>query len=211
MRRLLLDLLFPPVSLTGERGAWVTQQERRQLEGSGVIIDGSLLQSRGIGHLDRVTGARDYRHPLLRRAIHTFKYRRVPALQQTLGAMMAEPAARFWWPGWVIVPVPLHWTRRFWRGFNQAELLAEYLSRASGAPLRHLLRRTRPTGHQMQRSREQRLRAVQGAFTVVGGVPERIVLVDDVCTTAATLDACAAALKRAGAKRVEAMVLAVER
>lgn len=211
MFRSLLDLLFPPASLTGELGAWVTAGEWKQLHGTGVVIEGIDLKARGIMHLDRVIGARDYRHPLLRRAIHTFKYRRVPALQEVLGSILAEPAARFWWPEWVIVPVPLHWARYYWRGFNQAELLAEHLSQSAGAPVRLLLKRNRPTGHQMGRGRAERLTAVRDAFSAVDMVPRKIVLVDDVCTTGATLDACAAALKLAGAQEVVAMVVAVER
>ncbi len=207
----LIHLLFPPVSLTGTPGVWVTDAERRLLAGSSVILDIGALRARGILHVDRVMGARDYGNPVLRRALHTFKYRRVPALQAVLGAIMAEQARGFFWPGWVIVPVPLHWSRAYWRGFNQAELLAQALSHTSGAPVQNLLMRTRATGHQMGRGREERLLAVRQAFRSVQAAPRRVLLVDDVCTTGATLDACAAALRAAGAERVEAMVLAVER
>ena len=117
----------------------------------------------------------------------------------------------------VLVPVPLHPSRQRERGFNQAELLARGLAgslREAGKGPRletRCLRRTRPTPPQTGLSLAARRENVRGVFAV--DHPEVVrdleaVLVDDVMTTGATLSACAAALKRAGATRVWALTLA---
>ncbi len=106
----------------------------------------------------------------------------------------------------VVVPVPLHPLRLRERGYNQSELLARPLARALGRRMdAGALLRKIDTPHQSRLSREERLENLKGAFAV--DFPERVrgrvvLLVDDVSTTGATLEACAAALRRAGAARV---------
>ncbi|MCH8858104.1 MAG: ComF family protein [Proteobacteria bacterium] len=115
----------------------------------------------------------------------------------------------------LVVPVPLHRWRLWRRRYNQAAVLAKGLARLSGKPFAPLLlERTRPTPSQgAMPSAKARRRNVLGAFRVPpakrGLLKERnVLLVDDVFTTGATLDACARALKRAGAARVDALTLA---
>jgi ComF family protein len=107
----------------------------------------------------------------------------------------------------LIVPVPLHRTRLWWRGFNQSALVASELSRRLGIPTDVLaLQRTRRTPALKGMSALQRRKAVAGAFRVRdrNAVEGRIVvLIDDVLTTGSTAEACARALKKAGAARVE--------
>lgn len=108
-----------------------------------------------------------------------------------------------------LVPVPLHEARLRVRGFDQARLLAQALGKMTVRPVMTSLLRTRDTGTQGGLSATARVRNVAGAFVASGfnGV-QHVALIDDVATTAATLNACALALKRAGVKRVDAWVIA---
>ena len=103
----------------------------------------------------------------------------------------------------MIAPVPLHGRRERERGYNQSSLLAREVSRRAGIGLAHALRRTRDTPTQTAMSIEERRRNVDGAFECAGDVRgQRALLVDDVVTTGATMSACAATLKAAGATKV---------
>ena len=107
-----------------------------------------------------------------------------------------------------VVAVPLHGSRLRRRTFNQAALLARRVSRYSGVPLLDALDRVRKTDSQGRKSRRGRRLNVRGAFRARGKVPEHVVLVDDVMTTGATAEACALTLQRAGARRVDCLMLA---
>jgi ComF family protein len=111
-----------------------------------------------------------------------------------------------------IVPVPMHWWKRWQRGFNQAELLASELSKRTGLPVRRPLRRVHQRAVQAGLTNAKRRANVVGAFLParrgrrLDG--QRILLVDDVMTTGATASACAKALKRAGALHVSLLTVA---
>jgi ComF family protein len=107
----------------------------------------------------------------------------------------------------VVVPVPLHRSRRRARGFNQAEEIARHL----GLPLRHAVKRIRATPSQTDLPAGRRHANVRNAFVSVGRASVRnlcVVLVDDVCTTGATLESCARVLRDAGAREVRAITAA---
>lgn len=111
----------------------------------------------------------------------------------------------------VVVPVPLHFWRQCRRGFNQSLLLAQTLGRELGLPVAaHLLARPRAGRRQVGLGRAERLRALAGCFAAPPGRTRglRVLLVDDVMTTGATLQACAGALRRAGAASVLGCVVA---
>lgn len=133
------------------------------------------------------------------------KYGRKVAVARTMARYMAPLVARS--DGAVLVPVPLHRTRLWNRGFNQSALVARELSQRLGMAMDPLaLKRTRRTPALKGMSMLQRRKTVAGAFRVADrkAVEGRIViLVDDVLTTGSTAEACARTLKRAGAARVE--------
>ena len=110
------------------------------------------------------------------------------------------------------VPVPLHWTRLFARRYNQAAVLANALRAAGGPPVApDTLQRARATPPQGRGNREARHRNVAAAFAVRPGhgfAGKRLLLIDDVFTTGATVSECARILKRAGAARVDVLTLA---
>lgn len=207
------DLLFPSMSLRREAGVWLTEDERAALRTHAIIMEGPLLLKAGLPSLGRLVAAAPYASsPLLREAIRRWKYRRVSTYTDVLGRMIVEASAfHAAWPEPVLCPVPLHWTRHFARGFNQAQVLADAVAHARGWPVRSLLLRTRPTGFQAHRSGMERREALRDAFAMRTGehVPARVILIDDVVTTGATIDACALTLKKAGVARVDAIALAV--
>ncbi len=148
---------------------------------------------------------------VLRELIHLFKYQRIRPLAEPLGRMLARalpPQARYD----AMVPMPLHWRRRFVRGFNQAELLARVVSRRTGLPVLGALRRRRHTAAQASlASSSQRRANVRGVFSIqdpyaIAG--KRLLLVDDVLTYGATVNSAAAVLAASGAARVSVLTLA---
>jgi ComF family protein len=146
----------------------------------------------------------------LRRLIHLFKYAGMKPLARTLAGYLERALSiddRFD----AVVAVPLHWRKKWARGFNQAELLARFIARHRGIPLVNALRRKRSTGVQAGLAMAGRRRNVAGAFTARLSADlkgKRILLIDDVMTTGATASACASALKRAGAASVSLATLA---
>jgi len=146
----------------------------------------------------------------LRQLIHLFKYEKVQTLAGPLSDVLAAALPRDQQFDF-IAPAPLHWRRRWHRGFNQADLLARRLARRTGIPVIRALRRLQPTQTQAGLSNTARRRNVAKAFRVRQGAAiegKRILLVDDVMTTGSTGSACAAALKRAGAAKVALLTVA---
>jgi ComF family protein len=146
-----------------------------------------------------------------RRLILAFKHGDRLQLAPALAGWMRRAGAGLLAEAHVIVPVPLHWTRLFARRYNQAAVLAHALA-AEGPPvLADALLRRRRTPSQGKRNAAARRRNVAGAFAVhpdrsVGG--KRVLLIDDVLTTGATVGECARVLKRAGAADVDVLTLA---
>ena len=144
----------------------------------------------------------------LRKLIHLFKYSGMRRLDQPLAALLLDalPRGRQFD---AVTAVPLHWRRRWMRGFNQSELLANVIARRRAIPMLRVLRRRASTRAQAGLSNAQRRENVAGAFRARRRVPGmRILLVDDVMTTGATAGACARALKKAGARSVSVLSLA---
>jgi len=155
-----------------------------------------------------------YRDPL-RTCIHALKYEGLTRLAEPLGLLLAQTYLRYGLQADIFVSVPLHSERHKQRGYNHAHLLASTCASTLGIPLRDdVLVRIRATNAQVGLSAYERHQNVSGAFSYVAGTTtesiynRRIIIVDDVCTTGATLDACATTLLYAGAASVGGLVLA---
>ena len=158
----------------------------------------------------QVRAAALYGEPL-RRAIHGFKYEGLFALASPLAALMVEEWPRWSVPADLVLPIPLHPERERERGYNQTLLLVrEFCRRLSLVPDSTALSRIRYTRPQVELGVRERLHNVRGAFRADRRkvAQKRILLVDDVCTTGATLAAAAEALLGVGAYSVRAYVLA---
>jgi ComF family protein len=151
---------------------------------------------------------------VMRELVHDLKFRDHHDARRLFGRWLSEAGAGLLADAELIVPVPLTRGRLLARRFNQAAILALEVSRRTGvrADMTVLLR-VRRTPPQIGLTREQRRQNVAGAFAVAGGrhvlAGAKVVLVDDVITTGATAGACARALKRAGAARVDVLALAL--
>lgn len=215
----LADLLFPPrCAACGARGAWLCPRCASALprprpplcQRCGLPLAGAwcIACARPEWVLDALRVAADFAAPL-RAMVHRLKYRGARHLAKPLGALLAEAYRTLDAGDAPVVPVPLHAERERARGFNQAELLARALAAQVDRPCAALLVRVRATPPQVGLSAEERWRNVAGAFaatTLLDGA--RLVLVDDVATTGATLNAAAAALRAAGARWVGGIALA---
>lgn len=152
----------------------------------------------------------------LREAIHALKYGDRPQLAQPLGRYLIAAFQREPWLSLstridAVVPAPLHADRLEERGYNQSELLSAVLCDSVGFPLKpDWLRRVRATRQQVGLNPAERMQNVAGAFQASHEVTNQTLLVvDDVYTTGATLQACAAAAHAGGAREVFALALAI--
>lgn len=159
----------------------------------------------------------------LRQAIQQLKYKGVRQLADVLVDVMVEYWVKYQpfildllkkdrGTGWVVVPVPLYWWRENTRGFNQASLLGQSLSKKLGLDYCKGLKRIRYTKSQTKLKGRERHQNIRGAFALSPYIPisqyPNILLIDDVWTTGSTLRECCYMLKRNGAKKVWAITLA---
>ena len=162
---------------------------------------------------DRARAAVRY-DEIARALVISFKYADRLDLAPMMGRWMARAGREVLADADALLPVPLHWRRLWTRRFNQAAALAGAISDISGVPVRHgTLKCVRATPQQVGLSKPERANNVQGAFQVppeqkaeIAG--KRVVLIDDVLTSGATVDTCARALLRAGCAHVDVLVFA---
>lgn len=140
--------------------------------------------------------------------VHALKYQDRTDLAPAMGRWMARAGSELLDGADVLIPVPLlHWRRGWSRRYNQSGVLARVIARQSGIPVApDALRRTRPTRQQVGLSRNDRARNVAERTSQIQG--RRVILIDDVLTSGATVDACARVLLRAKAAQVDVLVFA---
>ena len=207
----LLDLLMPPAcAACGRVGALLCPRCLNGLQVPSRPADRFLAPDGGVVVGDALflaMAAFAYEGPM-RRALAALKYGGASRLAPIL-ARAATPAfgnlLAITGPA-VLVPVPLHRERQRARGYNQAELIARQL----GTPMALALERVRPTTKQHRLNRAARLANLRAAFRASGAVPLTAILVDDIITTTATLEACASVLRQAGCSAVYGFSLARE-
>jgi ComF family protein len=146
--------------------------------------------------------------------VHAYKYSDRLELAPLMGRWMARAGRELFAEADGLIPVPLHWKRLWARRFNQSATLAAEIGKIAALPVVNgALLRARPTPQQVGLSRSQRADNVQGAFRIAGEDKaairnRRLILIDDVLTSGATVDACTRALLRAGAAHVDVLVFA---
>ncbi|MFC1962076.1 ComF family protein [Chloroflexota bacterium] len=220
-----LDLLFPRWCVgCGEEGNFICVSCRRGLLPIKPPIcprcghpqaDEALCSSCASGQ----TAIDDIRSPfifsgVMRQAIHQFKYRNLKALATTLAELLLTYLEANPLPAEVLVPVPLHQTRLRERGYNQSELLAKELGKMTELPVLNecLIRERYSLPQARTATAAERKKNVENAFSCPGTSLEskRLLLIDDVTTSGATLNAAATVLKEAGAISVWGLVVARE-
>ena len=213
----LLDLLMPPAcTACGRSGSLLCGDCLDGFEGPSRPADRFLAPDAAlaIGDALSVAMAAFAYEGSIRRALAALKYTGASRLAPIL-ARAAAPTLRHLLvlsgPA-TLVPVPLHIERRRARGYNQAELLARHMARSVEMPMAGPLERARPTTKQHRLNRVSRLHNLRGAFVVRDGsvVPVTVILVDDIITTTATLEACASVLRDGGCRNVYGLALARE-
>ncbi len=238
----ILDILFPIYCLgCGEEGEWICSKCFGKIEflkkqacpvcGAESRTGARCFNCRAKTELDGVIAAaayfeKDKKESLVKKAIHIFKYRFVKDMAGPLASVIArqlknrqiiklEKAIIFGldMDDKIIIPVPLHPKRFRWRGFNQAELLAEKIAKYFDLPLeKSALARQKNNIPQVEvRDRRERIKNIKDAFVCVDGAKVKdkiVILIDDVATTSATLGECAKPLKYSGAKEVWGAVVA---
>lgn len=148
---------------------------------------------------------------IIKKAIWEIKYRFVfDICQELVDLMPVADLGEFSRTSIILVPIPLFWTKRLWRGFNQSEVLGNLLAKKLGIPFISVLRRRKKTLAQVHLEEKVRKENIKGAFVIKKGVkiPKKILLFDDVWTTGATMREAAKVFKRAGAKFVWGLTIA---
>ena len=205
----LLDLLYPPSCLVcdafAEPFCEACRSQIRPVEDD-VEVPAGLAGVASVG----------YHEEALRTAVLNLKFRQQVPLVAPLSLLLAEAYRRRAadWQADALVPVPIHWTRRWERGFNQSDLLAEAVGRHLKLPVLQAVQRARITPAQVGLPAADRRRNPRGSFTVNGQAVVtglRLVLIDDVRTTGSTLAECAAALRAAGAAELFGLTLTFDR
>ncbi len=218
----LLDIIFPVFCLgCGKEGDWICPECFKRIKPEtrficrlcghysdlNIVCDKCAKKS----FIDRFLAAALYdENKVLQKAIHAYKYKFISSLSRPIAKVLIAYLENYFKAAGIdkrilAVPVPLHRKRLSERGFNQAELLAMEVTAHFGLEFADILKRTAYTSAQARLDEAARAENVRDAFRVC--VPERargrkILLVDDVFTTGATMQECARALKKAGAKEV---------
>jgi ComF family protein len=225
VNQVILDLIFPPHCVNCKSAnSWFCQNCLSRVSFIGPNIcqrcgapasstrstTCTYCQKQPLHAIDGIRAVSIFEDSPIRPAIHVLKYQNHQAVAAILAGLLADAYRRYALAVDLIVPVPLHAARLKERGYNQSELLAGQLSQLVQLPVdAAALQRIKRTEAQVGLGANERQKNVAGAFAAKKSiVDQKILLIDDVCTTGSTLDACATALKAAGAASVWGLTLA---
>jgi len=211
IKKIFLDLFFPKKCLgCGKSDTYLCTDCFKQIQITPIVERPKDV------YLDRIISATNYANPLIRELIKSFKYYYVQELSEPLSQLLIRVLENFDTSfkifNFIIIPIPLHEHRLRYRGFNQAELLAKQVANHFNLPIRtNILKRIVPTGPQANiKDINKRKNNIKDVFNIIPNAVEgkNILLIDDVCTTGATLVEAARILKSNGAKEIWALVVA---
>ncbi len=159
---------------------------------------------------DRILVATKYSE--IEHMLHAFKYDSMRENVEVLGELLSKVVEQYEYSSSkesIIIPVPMHWSRYFTRGYNHIHLLVEVVSKVVDIPWKKALR-TKWTPHQSRLTREKRLENKENSLTIIPhtSLPETVLLIDDVISTGSTANECAKLLKAQGVKCVIGLFLA---
>jgi len=223
VKNFLLDLIFPRFCLGCEK-----EIEIKQTSQICDVCFGKIVLNRGVQYQDKsvllgggVLAAGRYEDPILRGMILAFKYQSVGSLKTPLAELMINYLKKEnltdKFSGFVIAPIPLTLRRKLNRGFNQSELLAKEIGVFLNCPVVNLLKRTKFNTPQVEiPDWQKRKENISGVFCLspainiidFGNLYDKVILIDDVSTSGATLEEAAKVLKQAGAKEIYGFVAA---
>lgn len=215
----IVDIFYPKTCISCEKhGRFLCEDCKEEIKLNNEMILGSDHKLLRDSHIQKLFVPCPFNgNPILRKAVHLMKYKFYQDLAEDLGEIVAraleESASSEELRNAVLVPIPLHKSRLRLRGFNQAKLLARSISAHAGIPVTtSLITRTRATKSQATLSRAGRLTNMQNAFEISPRteIPTSttIILVDDICTTLATMENAAKAFQKAGFRVVLGAVIA---
>lgn len=199
-----LNALFPKKCIVCfSEGAYLCKQHKK--------LTPNTRAPEQYNHLDQLFAITNYDDPVNKKLIEYFKFQGFKDIAATMAHEIVDKKSADFFRNAVLIPVPLHWTRKLWRGFNQAEVLTQALQKiVPSIEINTDLKRQKRTHQQAKLSRIDRFSNIADAFVWKGveNPPKKVLLVDDVTTTGATLEAAAKTLKQAGTKEVIAIVFA---
>jgi ComF family protein len=210
LKKFLLDLIFPVYCLgCNKYGAWLCPECSAKID-----IKAIPMAMPPDSALTKIMIAASYRDELVSKSVQFFKYRFIAELGENLGEILIKYLKQINNSDFdLVIPVPLHRKRQLWRGFNQSAILAQVVCREFGWPLAlTVLKRWQYTQPQVGLGLNERLGNVSEAFRVTRSIDvikgKKILIIDDVFTTGATMQACAKALKSEGASEITGLVIA---
>lgn len=216
IKQFLLDLILPIECLGCQKeGEYFCGDCQKELVANSNAESDRLSADLICPSLEKVFIAGNYENPLLKNLITHYKYHFLSPLNESLGNFLIK----FWRKtdnllgdnlSILVIPIPLSNRRLKWRGFNQAELLANFFAKELSYQICLDLKRKKHCRPQVELTAKKRLENIHNAFRWLGDdlSKKTIILIDDVATTGATLEAAAKSLEEAGAEKIYGLVLA---